>query len=47
MEKVHQIIDAVVAIVPEYLANPEDRNISGGNWAICFNRGNYDYNSLE
>ena len=35
MGKVHQIIDAVVALVPEYLANPDDRNISGGNWAIC------------
>jgi polyhydroxybutyrate depolymerase len=35
MGKVHQIIDAVVALVPEYFANPDDRNISGGNWAIC------------
>ncbi len=35
MGKVHQIIEAVVALVPEYLANPDDRNISGGNWAIC------------
>jgi uncharacterized protein GlcG (DUF336 family) len=35
MEKSIKIIEAVVALVPEYLANPADRNISGGNGAIC------------
>jgi glc operon protein GlcG len=35
MGKRNQIIAAVVALVPEYLANPDDCNISGGNWAIC------------
>lgn len=35
MEKIYKLIAAVEMLIPEYMANPVDRNISGGNWAIC------------
>ena len=35
MEKIPKLIAAVEALIPEYMADPEDKNISGGNLAIC------------
>ena len=28
-------MSAIENLVPEYLANPDDKNITGGNWAYC------------
>ena len=35
MEKIIKILAAVEKLIPEYLANPEDKSKSGGNSAIC------------
>jgi len=35
MDKIVKLIAAVELLIPEYMANPEDKNISGGNLAIC------------
>ena len=35
MERITKLIAAVEKLIPEYLANPEDKIKSGGNSAIC------------
>lgn len=35
MESIKKLMTAIEHLVPEYIANPDDRNISGGNWAYC------------
>jgi len=35
MENIKKLIAEIEALVPEYFANPEDMNISKGNWALC------------
>jgi glc operon protein GlcG len=35
MNNVTKLLNAVVALVPEYLADPIDKSITGGHWAIC------------
>jgi len=34
MESITKLMATIERLVPEYLANPDDRNISGGNWAF-------------
>src|SRR3954452_22162007 len=34
-ETVQRILDAVRALLPEFLADPVDRNMSGGNVSVC------------
>jgi uncharacterized protein GlcG (DUF336 family) len=35
MEKVYILIAAVEKPIPQYMSNPEDKNIAGGNLGIC------------
>jgi uncharacterized protein GlcG (DUF336 family) len=35
METINILKAAIEKLVPEYLANPADKNITGGNWAYC------------
>jgi uncharacterized protein GlcG (DUF336 family) len=35
METIKNLMTAIEKLVPEYLANPDDKNITGGNWAYC------------
>jgi uncharacterized protein GlcG (DUF336 family) len=35
MEHIQKIISAVESLIPEYMQNPEDRNIAHGNVAVC------------
>jgi uncharacterized protein GlcG (DUF336 family) len=35
MDTIVRLIAAVEQLIPEYMADPEDKNISGGNLAIC------------
>jgi len=35
MDTINKLMTTIESLVPEYLANPDDKNISGGNWAYC------------
>ncbi len=35
MENIQKLLKAIDKLVPEYLADPVDMNITGGSWAIC------------
>jgi glc operon protein GlcG len=35
MERITKLLAAIEKLIPEYMANPEDKNKSGGNSAIC------------
>jgi len=35
MERIIKLIAVVESLIPEYMASPEDKNISNGNVAIC------------
>jgi uncharacterized protein GlcG (DUF336 family) len=35
MENIFKLIAAIESLIPEYLADPVDMNISHGNWAFC------------
>jgi uncharacterized protein GlcG (DUF336 family) len=35
MESISKLINSIEKLIPEYMANPDDKNITGGNWAFC------------
>lgn len=35
MDTIQKLLHSIDKLIPEYLANPVDFNISGGTWAVC------------